>query len=69
MHVTFERQCAACQVQVLVGDEWRTVLQIEDGTDRRTVRDFSPVKTDRLRLLCDKPSPSAAVCEMRVYCE
>jgi hypothetical protein len=69
VHVTFERQCAACQVQVHQDGAWQNVAQIEDGTDRRTVRGFSPVKTDKLRLLFDKPSPSAAVCEVRLYCE
>ena len=69
VHVTFERQCAASQVQVFAGDVWRTVAKIKNGTARRTVCDFSPVRTDKLRLLFDKPPPNAAVCELRVYCE
>ncbi len=69
LHVTFERQCAACQVQVFEGDAWRTVAKIEDDPARRTVCRFSPVKTDRLRLLLDEPSPATAACELRVYAD
>jgi hypothetical protein len=69
VHVTFEQQCAACVLQVFANDAWRAVANIEDDTARRTVRHFSPVKTNKLRLLFDKPSPTAAVCELRVYRE
>jgi hypothetical protein len=68
VHVTFERQCAACQVQVFANDAWQTVATIENDMARRTVLRFSSVKTDKLRLLFDKPSPNTAVCEVRVYC-
>jgi hypothetical protein len=67
VHVTFERQCAACQVQVFVGDQWQTVSDIEDNITRRIVRQFPPVKTDKLRLVFDEPGPNTAVCEWRVY--
>jgi len=67
VHVTFERQCAGCQVQVFASDAWQTVAEIESDTTRRVVRQFSHVKTDKVRLLFDKPSPNAAVCEVRVY--
>jgi len=67
VQVTFERQCAACQVQVFASDAWQTVAEIESDTTRRAIRQFSLVKTDKVRLLFDKPSPNAAVCEVRVY--
>jgi len=67
VHVTFEQQCASCYVQVLVSDAWQTVAEIESNTNRRVVRQFSPMKTGKVRLLFDKPSPNAAVCEVRVY--
>jgi hypothetical protein len=69
VHITFERQCAPCQLQVPAGDTWQTVENIENDTVRRIVCQFSPVVTDKLRLLFDKPSPNVAVCELRVYCE
>lgn len=69
IHVTFERECTACQVQVLENNAWKTVAHIETSPARRTVRQFTPVKTDTLRLLFDGPSQRVAVCEVRVYCE
>jgi hypothetical protein len=69
VHVTFEKQCAPCQVQVFVDDAWQTVAKIEDDLARRTVRRFSPVMTNKLRLLFDEPSSNAAICELRVYFE
>ena len=56
-------------MQVFVSDAWQTVTDIDDDMTRRTVRQFSPVETDRLRLLFDRPSSTAAVCEVRVYRE
>ena len=69
VHVTFERQCAACQLQVFARGAWQTVAQIANSTARRTALQFPPVKTDRMRLLFDKSLPNVAVCELRVYCE
>lgn len=69
VHLTFETECASCRIQVLKNDAWQTVASIQPGEARRTVRHFSPVKTDKLRLLFDLPSQSAAVCEVRMYRE
>jgi hypothetical protein len=69
LHVTFEQQCVACQVQVFADDVWRTVATIEDAPTRRMVLRFAPVKADRLRLLFEKTPVNVAVCEVRVYHE
>ncbi|NQU23140.1 MAG: FAD-dependent oxidoreductase [Candidatus Nealsonbacteria bacterium] len=67
VHLTFEQQCASCRVQVRQNDAWRTVATIQRGAARRTAQHFSPVKTDKLRVLFDQPSQIDAVCEIRMY--
>lgn len=69
VRVTFEGAGTQSRVQILENDAWRTVANIDSAAPRRTVHRFSPVRTDRLRLLFDKPSPKTAVCEIRVYSE
>ena len=69
VHLTFEKACAFCQVQVLQNGTWKTLADIEPSEARRTVRHFSPVKIDKLRVLFDNRSPLSAVCEVRVYHE
>ena len=69
VHVTFEKECTDCLVQAMENNAWRTVASIATDSARRTVRHFSPVKTDTLRLLFDEPSQQTAVCEIRLYCE
>jgi len=68
VHVTFERECTGCQVQVSENKSWRTVSSVERNTARRIVLHFPPSTTDKLRLLFDEPSQLTAVCEVRVYC-
>jgi len=69
VHVTFRAASDDCRVEVLEGETWKTVATIERGRARRTVLQFSPVKTDKLRLLLDNPSQQTAVCEVRIYHE
>jgi len=69
VHVTFEKECDAGQVQVDQDGGWETVATIEKSTARRVVLRFSNVKTEKLRLLFGEASERAAVCEIRLYCE
>ncbi len=69
VHLTFEKACATCRVQILQNGAWKTVADIGRSEARRTVRHFAPVETDKLRVLFDRPSPPSAVCEVRVYRE
>jgi len=66
IHVTFEEQTEACQVQVMDGGAWKTVATVTADNTRRKVFSISTVKTDRVRLLGDV---IFRVCEMRLYRE
>jgi len=66
IHVTFEEQTEACQVQIMDGGAWKTVATVTADNTRRKVFSISTVKTDRVRLLGDV---IFRVCEMRLYRE
>jgi len=66
VHVTFEEQSEACQVQVMDGGVWKTVATVTADNTRRKVFSIGTVKTDRVRLLGDV---IFRVCEMRLYRE
>lgn len=68
VHVTFERQCTDCSIQVYERQDWTTVAKIAEGQKRRIVCEFAPVVTDKVRLLFDERSHNAAICEVRIYC-
>jgi hypothetical protein len=69
VHVTFESPSEPCRVRAFVDGDWKTIATIEPNGIRRTVTSFPEVKTDKLRLLFDAPTPATAICEVRVYRE
>ena len=70
IHVTFEDELSSAMVQLFDGGEWRPIACIMSNSPaRRGVYRFSPVKIEKLRVLFEKPSKLAAICEVRVYRE
>jgi hypothetical protein len=66
VHLTFEARDVACRIEASVGDEWKTVAEVTPTGARRRVIRLEKMKTNKVRIVLEKPTP---ICEVRVYSE
>ncbi|MGJ8641605.1 MAG: FAD-dependent oxidoreductase [Opitutaceae bacterium] len=59
------------KLQVLVGDDWKTVAEVENNYQRRQIHRFDAIKTAQVRVVVSATNgdPSARLYEVRAYKE
>ncbi len=71
VHVIFQAKDYAPRrfaLQIGQGQQWQTVVEVQDNAQRRLVLPVGAVQTNRLRLLLlEQPKPDFGLCEIRVY--
>ena len=56
-------------VQAMVDGGWKCVAEVRGNADRRRVLGFSPVQTDKIRLVLLGTAGNVGVCGIRLYRE
>lgn len=77
IHVTFQNLnlfCKSYHIDAFVDNDWKTILSVNENTNRRNVHSFGSVSAKRVRLVLtspavSNPNESAQVCEVRIYNE
>jgi hypothetical protein len=72
VHVSFQTRTdrgVDFNVQAMVDGGWKSVAEVRGNTDRRRVLGFSPVQTDKIRLVLLETAGNVGVCEVRLYRE
>ena len=72
VHVSFQSKAMRAddfRIEAGDGEQWRTVADVKDNTDRRRVLSFERTVAAKLRLVITKARPDMGVCEIRMYDE